>query len=115
MAPASAGQFVLDARQLALRGVQRVGVLEDFGKLLGVARQVGLLTPQAVLRRFELPREGVEDVVEALKRGGAIALYLVQVERAGGGVSSASGRSGLRRPRRTLPAVDGRTVTSKPR
>jgi hypothetical protein len=70
MAPAAAGQLPLDARQLALGGLQGFLVLECFGNLLGDARQVGLLTPQAVLRRFELTGEGLEDMVEALKEAG---------------------------------------------
>ena len=94
MASAAAGQLPLDARQLALRGLQGFLVLEDFGKLLGVARQVCLLSPQAVLRGFELRSEGVEDVVQALKEANAIGLYLVQVERAGGGVLECVGTLG---------------------
>src|SRR5579859_1022434 len=90
----AAGQLPLDARQLALRGLQGFGVLEGFFKLLGVAGQVGLLTREAVLRRFELAGEGLEDVVQALKEAGAICLYLGKVERAGGGVLECLGTIG---------------------
>jgi len=94
MAATAAAQRSVDARQLGLCEVQCILVLERCGKLLGVARQVCLLAPQAVLRRFELRAQGVEDMVQALNEAGAIGLHLVQVECADGGVLECLGTLG---------------------
>ena len=109
------GELAVDARKVALSKEQCLFVLERSGELIGVASQVGFFAGEAILCRFELGIECVKEVVEPLEEPDAVCRYLGHVERAQTRTPSASLRSGQRKPRRIVPLVAGRTVTSKPR
>jgi hypothetical protein len=90
-------------------------MLERPGELFGVAREVGLLTRKAVLRCLQLGCQGMEKMLKALEQAVPYADTWSRSIVRTVAYSSASLRSGHRRPRRTVPMPAGRTVTSKPR